>query len=130
MTEAVIVSTARSPIGRAGKGSMTEFRPDDLAATIVKAALEKVPALQASRVEPASVLTAESAAVVGPTESRWAFAKSGPRQAEVESVDVRAVWDPVWTQERLSASAREKLAMPLEELIPYREQRIAQEKGA
>ena len=40
------------------------------------------------------------------------------------------VWDPVWTQERLSASAREKLAMPLEELIPYREQRIAQEKGA
>jgi metal-sulfur cluster biosynthetic enzyme len=48
----------------------------------------------------------------------------------VESVDVRVVWDPVWTQERLSESAREKLAMPLEELIPYREQRIAQEKGA
>jgi metal-sulfur cluster biosynthetic enzyme len=48
----------------------------------------------------------------------------------VESVDVRVVWDPVWTQERLSESARDKLAMPLEELIPYREQRIAQEKGA
>ena len=42
----------------------------------------------------------------------------------------RSVWDPVWTQERLSESAREKLALPLEELIPYREQRIAQEKGA
>ncbi len=51
MTEAVIVSTARSPIGRAGKGSMTEFRPDDLAATIVKAALDKVPALQATDID-------------------------------------------------------------------------------
>jgi metal-sulfur cluster biosynthetic enzyme len=48
----------------------------------------------------------------------------------VERVDVRVVWEPVWTQERLSESAREKLAMPLEQLIPYREQRIAQEKGA
>ncbi|MBV8217381.1 MAG: metal-sulfur cluster assembly factor [Solirubrobacterales bacterium] len=48
----------------------------------------------------------------------------------VESVDVRVVWDPVWTQERLSESAREKLTLPLEQLIPYREQRIAQKKGA
>ncbi len=48
----------------------------------------------------------------------------------VESVDVRVVWDPVWTQERLSPSAREKLTLPLEQLIPYREQRIAQQKGA
>jgi acetyl-CoA C-acetyltransferase len=45
MPEAVIVSTARSPIGRAFKGSLVDFRPDDLAVTIVKAALEKVPAL-------------------------------------------------------------------------------------
>jgi len=51
MTEAVIVSTARSPIGRAGKGSMTELRPDDLAATIVKAALDKVPALQPTDID-------------------------------------------------------------------------------
>jgi metal-sulfur cluster biosynthetic enzyme len=48
----------------------------------------------------------------------------------VESVDVRTVWDPVWTEERLSPSAREKLSMPLEQLIPYRERRIAQQKGA
>ena len=34
MAEAVIVSTARSPIGRASKGSLTQLRPDDLAATI------------------------------------------------------------------------------------------------
>ena len=45
MPEAVIVATARSPIGRAFKGSMVDVRPDDLAATIVQAALDKVPAL-------------------------------------------------------------------------------------
>jgi acetyl-CoA C-acetyltransferase len=51
MTEAVIVSTARSPIGRAGKGSMTGLRPDDLAATIIRTALDKVPALQVSDID-------------------------------------------------------------------------------
>ena len=45
MTEAVIVSTARSPIGRAGKGSLKDMRPDDLATLMVKAALDKVPGL-------------------------------------------------------------------------------------
>ncbi|MEV0265855.1 acetyl-CoA C-acetyltransferase [Streptomyces sp. NPDC050617] len=45
MPEAVIVSTARSPIGRAGKGSLKELRPDDLTATIIGAALAKVPEL-------------------------------------------------------------------------------------
>jgi metal-sulfur cluster biosynthetic enzyme len=48
----------------------------------------------------------------------------------VETVDVRVVWEPVWTMERLSESAREKLAMPLDELEPYRERRLAQTKGA
>ena len=43
--EAVIVSTARSPIGRAAKGSLVDMRPDDLAAQMVRAALDKVPAL-------------------------------------------------------------------------------------
>jgi acetyl-CoA C-acetyltransferase len=43
--EAVIVATARSPIGRAGKGSLASIRPDDLAAQIVAAALAKVPQL-------------------------------------------------------------------------------------
>jgi acetyl-CoA C-acetyltransferase len=45
MPEAVIVSTARSPIGRAGKGSLKDMRPDDLAVQMVHAALAKVPAL-------------------------------------------------------------------------------------
>ena len=45
MPEAVIVSTARSPIGRAFKGSLKDIRPDDLTATVVQAALDKVPGL-------------------------------------------------------------------------------------
>src|SRR5581483_6097009 len=51
MPEAVIVSTARTPIGRANKGSLVDCRPDDLAAGIVKAALEKVPALDRQSVD-------------------------------------------------------------------------------
>ena len=45
MPEAVIVSTARSPIGRAAKGSLVDMRPDDLTAHIVRSALDKVPQL-------------------------------------------------------------------------------------
>ncbi len=51
MPEAVIVSTARTPIGRAFKGSLIEMRPDDLAAVAVKAALGKVPNLDPATVE-------------------------------------------------------------------------------
>jgi metal-sulfur cluster biosynthetic enzyme len=43
----------------------------------------------------------------------------------VETVAVEVVWDPVWTPDRLSPSAREKLSLPLEELLPHRERRLA-----
>jgi acetyl-CoA C-acetyltransferase len=45
MPEAVIVATARSPIGRANKGSLVDIRPDDLTAQMISAALAKVPEL-------------------------------------------------------------------------------------
>src|SRR5947199_9946607 len=45
MPEAVIVATARSPIGRAFKGSLTTIRPDDAVCQMVTAALAKVPQL-------------------------------------------------------------------------------------
>jgi acetyl-CoA C-acetyltransferase len=51
MTEAVIVSTARSPIGRAFKGSLKDVRPDDLSATIVRAALDKLPGLDPTTID-------------------------------------------------------------------------------
>jgi len=49
--EAVIVSLARSPIGRANKGSLVSMRPDDLAAQMVKAALAKVPELDPTEID-------------------------------------------------------------------------------
>ena len=51
MPEAVIVATARSPIGRAFKGSLKDLRPDDLAATVVRAALDKVPQLDPADID-------------------------------------------------------------------------------
>jgi len=51
MTEAVIVATARTPIGRANKGSLVDCRPDDLSGLIIGAVLAKVPELDRSLVE-------------------------------------------------------------------------------
>jgi|SRR5438309_1984435 len=45
MPEAVIVATGRSPIGRANKGSLVTYRPDDLLGYVVRKVLEKVPEL-------------------------------------------------------------------------------------
>ncbi len=47
----------------------------------------------------------------------------------VESVQVKVLWDPVWTMDRLSESARKKLTLPLEELLPLREKRLAEQGG-
>ena len=65
MTEAVIVATARSPIGRANKGSLVDLRPDDLAATIVRAALAKVPELDPSTIEDVIIGCAQPAGEQG-----------------------------------------------------------------
>lgn len=51
MPEAVIVSTARSPIGRAMKGSLVDMRPDDLTVQMIRAALGKVPALDPADID-------------------------------------------------------------------------------
>src|SRR5437763_11055434 len=51
MPEAVVVATARSPIGRAMKGSLKELRPDDLTATIIRAALDKIPQLDPNDID-------------------------------------------------------------------------------
>jgi acetyl-CoA C-acetyltransferase len=51
MPEAVVVATARSPIGRAFKGSMTSIRPDDLTVAMISAALAKVPQLDPADID-------------------------------------------------------------------------------
>jgi acetyl-CoA C-acetyltransferase len=51
MTEAVIVATSRTPIGRAFKGSLKDIRPDDLSVQVVSALLEQVPGLDPHQVD-------------------------------------------------------------------------------
>ncbi|HEY0688730.1 MAG TPA: acetyl-CoA C-acetyltransferase [Kribbella sp.] len=58
MPEAVIVSTSRSPIGRAYKGSLKDVRPDDLAVQVIQAAMDKV-GLTGNQIEDLAVGCAE-----------------------------------------------------------------------
>ena len=51
MPEAVIVDALRTPIGRAFKGSLTQVRPDDLAAFVVDQMLERNPDVDPATVE-------------------------------------------------------------------------------
>jgi len=77
MPEAVIVSTARSPIGRAFKGSLKDLRPDDLASQIVQAALAKVPQLDPTLVEDLYLGCAEPWAEQGSNMARVVAILSG-----------------------------------------------------
>ena len=65
MPEAVIVATARSPIGRAVKGSLATMRPDDLAAQMVKAVLDKVPSLDPRHIDDLMMGCAQPAGEAG-----------------------------------------------------------------
>ncbi|HKW32116.1 MAG TPA: acetyl-CoA C-acyltransferase [Candidatus Acidoferrum sp.] len=51
MPEAVIVSSVRTPVGRAFKGSLRATRPDDLAALAIKEALARVPGLETKEID-------------------------------------------------------------------------------
>jgi acetyl-CoA C-acetyltransferase len=51
VTEAVIVATARTPIGRAFKGSLKDLRPDDLSEQVVRGLLDKLPALDPEAID-------------------------------------------------------------------------------
>jgi acetyl-CoA C-acetyltransferase len=77
MPEAVIVSTARTPIGRANKGSLTTCRPDDLTAQIVTSVLEKVPALDPQSVEDLIVGCGQPAGEAGYNVARVAAVLAG-----------------------------------------------------
>jgi len=77
MPEAVIVATGRTPIGRANKGSLTECRPDDLAAHVIRAVLDKVPALDPSTVEDVIMGCGQPAGEAGTNVGRVAALLAG-----------------------------------------------------
>lgn len=70
MPEAVIVAAARTPIGRAFKGSLAEFRPDDLAVLAVEAALDQVPGLDRELLEDLYLGCAEPSGEAGANMAR------------------------------------------------------------
>src|SRR5213076_459325 len=77
MSEAVIVATARTPIGRAFKGSLIDYRADDMAGFIVKSLLEKVPAVDPASVEDVIIGSANHSGEQGMNYARNVAALAG-----------------------------------------------------
>jgi acetyl-CoA C-acetyltransferase len=77
MPEAVIVATGRTPIGRAVKGSLVDCRPDDLAALVVTAVLDKVPELEPHTVEDLILGSAQPAGEAGYNMARVVAVMAG-----------------------------------------------------
>jgi len=77
MTEAVIVATARSPIGRAMKGSLVDLRPDDMAAQMVQALMAKVPEVSPADIEDLIMGSGQPAGEAGFNIGRMAAAIAG-----------------------------------------------------
>ncbi|HUC37052.1 MAG TPA: acetyl-CoA C-acetyltransferase [Acidimicrobiales bacterium] len=77
MTDAVIVATGRTPIGRANKGSLVSCRPDDLAAHVIKEVVAKVPQLDPQRVEDVMLGCGQPAGEAGYNVARVAALLAG-----------------------------------------------------
>jgi acetyl-CoA C-acetyltransferase len=75
--DAVIVATARTPIGRANKGSLVDLRPDDLAAFAVRTALGKVPQIRPEHIEDLMLGCAQPAGEQGYNLARVVAVLSG-----------------------------------------------------
>jgi acetyl-CoA acyltransferase len=77
MAEAVLVSAVRTPVGRAPKGALATTRPDDLAATVLSGALERVPQLDKAEVEDVILGCAQPEGEQGWDVARWAVLRAG-----------------------------------------------------
>src|SRR5947209_2971369 len=77
MREAVIVSSVRTPIGRAFKGTLRATRPDELAAVAIKGALERVPQLNPKEIEDVILGCAMPEAEQGMNVARIASLRAG-----------------------------------------------------
>jgi acetyl-CoA acyltransferase len=77
MPEAVLVSAVRTPVGRAPKGALSTTRPDDLAATALNGALERVPALYRAEIDDVILGCAQPEGVQGLNIARFAALHAG-----------------------------------------------------
>jgi acetyl-CoA acyltransferase len=77
MREVFIVSSVRTPVGRANKGTLRATRPDELAATVIKGTLERVPQLDAKEIEDVILGCAMPEAEQGMNVARIASLRAG-----------------------------------------------------
>ena len=77
MPEALIVSSVRTPVGRASKGALRTTRPDDLAAEAIKGALARVPGLELKEIEDVILGCAMPEAEQGMNVARIASLRAG-----------------------------------------------------
>ena len=99
MSEAVLVSSVRTPVGRAPKGALSTTRPDDLAAAALTNALERVPELDKAEIEDVILGCAQPEGEAG-----WNIARMTALRAQLPT-DV-----PGMTVNRLCASGLEAIA--------------------
>src|SRR5438477_10841540 len=106
MREAVIISSVRTPIGRAFKGTLRTTRPDELGAIAIKSAVERVPQLDAREIEDVILGCAMPEAEQGMNVARIASLRAGL------PVEVSAV-----TINRFCASGLQAIAMAAERIM-------------
>src|SRR3954464_13914548 len=91
MREAVIVSSVRTPVGKAYKGTLRATRPDDLAATAISAALARVPQLDKKEIEDVILGCAMPEAEQGMNVARIASLRAG-LPVEVSAMTINRFW--------------------------------------
>ncbi len=100
MPESVLVAAVRTPVGRAPKGALSTFRPDDLASTALTGALNRVPAVDKSTIDDVILGCAQPEGEQGWNVARWASLRAG-LPVEIPGVTVN----------RLCASGLEAIAL-------------------
>jgi acetyl-CoA acyltransferase len=106
MREVVVVSSVRTPVGRAFKGTLRATRPDELAAIAIKGALDRVPQLDPKEIEDVILGCAMPEAEQGMNVARIASLRAGL------PVEVSAV-----TINRFCSSGLQAIAMAAERIV-------------
>jgi acetyl-CoA acyltransferase len=106
MRDAVIVSSVRTPVGKAFKGSLRATRPDDLAAVAMQAAIQRVPGLDPKEIEDVVLGCAMPEAEAGMNVARIASQRAG-LPAEIPAITIN----------RFCSSGLQAIAMAAERIM-------------